>query len=138
VNTEFNWWLLIVGLTVGAGLVWLVLSITRREEQDLTDRERESEARWIADAMRSAGRHIDEVDALAILQLHGAYLGAPPPDEVDEDLALGPDDAAPGRPSAPRLDRLDRTSRSSVADAYPQMAHRITAPEPAEPGRGER
>ena len=24
VNAEFNWWLLIVGLVVGAGLVWFV------------------------------------------------------------------------------------------------------------------
>ncbi|HET7473544.1 MAG TPA: hypothetical protein VFJ71_10495 [Candidatus Limnocylindrales bacterium] len=134
-NTEFNWWLLIVGLTVGAGLVWLILSITRRDEADVTDRERESEARWIGDAMRKAGRTIDDVDALDILRLHEAYLAAPPPDDVDAELEPVSEPSAPGVRtfSAP-----DRSGRSAAADAHPPMAHRIGAPEPVEPGRGDR
>ena len=35
VNAEFNWWLLIVGLVVGAGLVWLVVLDSRRREADV-------------------------------------------------------------------------------------------------------
>jgi hypothetical protein len=35
VNGEFNWWLLILGLVIGAGLVWLVLADTRRRASDL-------------------------------------------------------------------------------------------------------
>src|SRR5215207_7521969 len=84
VNAEFNWWLLIVGLVVGAGLVWLVLADSRRREFDVTERERESEAQWIAEAMERAGRPIDDADVLDMLRLHGAYLAAPPPDHVDE------------------------------------------------------
>ncbi len=45
VNSEFNWWLLIVGLVVGAGLVWLVVADSRRREVDVNEAEREGEAR---------------------------------------------------------------------------------------------
>ncbi len=83
VNTEFNWWLLIVGLVVGAGVVWLVLADARRREVDIAEREREGEARWIGEAMRDAGRTVSDADALDILRLHEAYLAAPPPDEVE-------------------------------------------------------
>ena len=38
VNAEFNWWLLIVGLVIGAGLVWLVLADSRRREVDILER----------------------------------------------------------------------------------------------------
>jgi len=38
VNAEFNVWLLIVGLVVGAGLVWLVIMDTRRREVEIDSR----------------------------------------------------------------------------------------------------
>jgi hypothetical protein len=82
VNSEFNWWLLIVGLVVGAGLVWLVVADSRRREVDVDEVERDGEAQWIAAAMRDAGRDIDDRDALDILRLHAAYLAASPPDAV--------------------------------------------------------
>ena len=84
-NAEFNWWLLIVGLVVGAGLVWLVVADSRRREVDVEEAERQGEARWIAEAMADAGRPTDDRDVLDILRLHASYLGAPPPDEpIDE------------------------------------------------------
>ena len=139
-NTEFNWWLLILGLAIGAGLVWMVLAITRRDERDVTDRERESEARWIGDAMRKAGRRIDDAAALDVLRLHEAYLAAPPPDEVDED-ELGPETdpmlGVPGR-SGVRASSADRPGWTAADDARPPMAHRVGVPEPVEPGRGDR
>jgi hypothetical protein len=55
VNAEFNWWLLIVGLVVGAGLVWLVMADSRRREVDVSEAERDGEAQWIAEAMIEAG-----------------------------------------------------------------------------------
>lgn len=85
-NAEFNWWLLIVGLVVGAGLVWLVVADSRRREADLAEREREGEAQWIAAAMADAGRGVDETDVLDILRLHAAYLAAVPPDQDFEDV----------------------------------------------------
>jgi hypothetical protein len=84
VNAEFNWWLLIVGLVVGAGLVWLVVADSRRREVDVSEAERAGEARWIAEAMTDAGRGVDDEDVLDILRLHAAYLAATPPDETFE------------------------------------------------------
>jgi hypothetical protein len=120
VNSEFNWWLLILGLVIGAGIVWLVLADSRRREIDVAEAEREGEARWIGDAMRDAGRRISDDDALDVLRLHDAYLGAPPPDELDE-----PDD----EPMAALL------SRAVTAAAEPRapMAHRVASSDPVEP-----
>ena len=84
VNSEFNWWLLILGAVIGAGVVWLILADSRRREVDVAERERDSEARWIGEAMRDAGRQVSDADALDILRLHAAYLAAPPPDDPDE------------------------------------------------------
>ena len=84
-NAEFNWWLLIVGLVVGAGLVWLVVADTRRREADVAEAERAGEARWIAAAMSVAGRPVDDDDVLDVLRLHAAYLAAAPPDEASGD-----------------------------------------------------
>ena len=53
VNAEFNWWLLIVGLVVGAGLVWFVVLDSRRREVDIDDGERPREAAWLS---RDPGR----------------------------------------------------------------------------------
>jgi len=82
--SEFSWWLLIVGLVVGAGLVWLVLADSNRREADVEARELPAEAAWIAEAMADQGRPIDQSDAEEVLRLHRAYLAGPPPDEPDE------------------------------------------------------
>jgi hypothetical protein len=87
VNAEFNWWLLIVGLVVGAGLVWLVVADSRRREVDVREAERAAEALWIAEAMADAGRPIGDGDVLDVLRLHAAYLAASPPDEPFDDPA---------------------------------------------------
>jgi hypothetical protein len=86
VNAEFNWWLLIVGLVIGAGLVWLILADSARRESDISERERATEARWIAEALQGQGRRVGAEDVLETLDLHRAYLGAPPPDEPDEEV----------------------------------------------------
>ena len=113
-NSEFNWWLLIVGPVVGAGLVWLVVADSRRREVDEAEAEREGEARWIAKVLSDRGWLIDDDEVLEILRLHAAYLAAPPPDEpsrdtVDHDTSVTqswvavPDRVEPIRqPSEPR------------------------------------
>ena len=55
VNAEFNWWLLIVGLVLGAALTWLVMAESARRDADLTETEQRGEARWIASVLRRAG-----------------------------------------------------------------------------------
>jgi hypothetical protein len=90
VNTEFNWWLLIVGLVAGAALVWLVLADSSRRDADLEDEEIPMEAAWIAAAMGDEGETIDPRTADRVLRLHRAYLAAPPPD-------------GPAGPAGPRM-----------------------------------
>ena len=47
-STDFNWWLLVVGVVVGGALTWLVLADSRRREDELAEEELTAEAGWIA------------------------------------------------------------------------------------------
>lgn len=81
-NAEFNVWLLVVGLVVGAGLVWYVLMDARRREADVVGRERPMEAAWLSATLRSEGWEVPPEAAERLLELHRVYLDAPPPDGV--------------------------------------------------------
>jgi hypothetical protein len=89
VNAEFNWWLLIVGLVVGAGLVWFVLLDARRREVDIDDQERPREAAWLSRILAEEGHEVSPSAAERMLSLHRSYLEAPPPD--DPPLGTRPD-----------------------------------------------
>lgn len=80
-NAEFNWWLLIVGLVVGGGLVWFVLIDSRRREVDVDEAERPREAAWLANSLADEGYDITPEAAERLLTLHRSYLEAPPPDD---------------------------------------------------------
>jgi len=92
VNAEFNWWLLIVGLVVGAGLVWFVVLDSRRRETDVDADEREREAVWLTAVLADEGWDVPPEATTRLLELHRRYLEAPPPDEAapDEDPEVGP------------------------------------------------
>lgn len=96
-NAEFNWWLLIVGLVVGAGLVWVVVMDSRRREVDVDDAERPREALWLSRMLEEEGRAVSPEIAERLLVLHRAYLEAPPPDDPPTDVAVEP---APERSAA--------------------------------------
>ena len=81
-NVEFNWWLLIVGLVVGAGLVWFVVADQRRREVDIDAEERAREAQWLSASLADEGHDLSPEMAERVLDLHRAYLEAPPPDEL--------------------------------------------------------
>jgi hypothetical protein len=81
VNAEFSWWLLIVGLVLGAALTWLVMAESTRTDADLTETEQRGEALWIASMLTSSGRPTEDASVEEILQLHREYLAAPPPDD---------------------------------------------------------
>ena len=81
VNAEFNWWLLIVGLVVGAGLVWFVLMDSRRRDVDIDERERPREALWLSRMLADEGHKFSPEAAERLLLLHRSYLEAPPPDD---------------------------------------------------------
>ena len=57
-NAEFNWWLLIVGLVIGAALTWLVMADLTRRDVDVDAAEQASEARWIATIMTDTGQPV--------------------------------------------------------------------------------
>ena len=95
-NAEFNWWFLFVGLVVGAGLVWFVVTDQRRREVDIDDEERAREALWLSASLADEGHEVSPAAAERLLALHRAYLEAPPPDEVnDAEEAVDARDASP-------------------------------------------
>jgi hypothetical protein len=111
VNAEFNVWLLIVGLVVGAGLVWLVVMDSRRREADVDATERPREAAWLSAVMSEDGYEVSPEAAERMLELHRAYLEAPPPDEVETDEAnehAPIDDDKPAAADERRLEKADR------------------------------
>lgn len=87
-NAEFNVWLLIVGLVIGAGLVWLVIMDSRRRESDVDAIERPREAVWLSAVLADDGFDVSPQVAERLLDLHRAYLEAPPPDLIDVDGAV--------------------------------------------------
>ena len=96
-NAEFDVWLLIVGLVVGAGLVWLVILDSRRRETEVDAVERPREAAWLSAVLVDEGYDISPEAADRLLVLHRAYLDAPPPDGAmtgppeDAKVALPPE-----------------------------------------------
>lgn len=92
---EFQWWLLLVGLVAGGGLVAIMTMDGRRREEDLEDRERQAEATWIAGRLYGPDRGVDARTVGAILRIHREYLSLPPPDRLiveggDASLEAGP------------------------------------------------
>ena len=79
---EFQWWLLLVGLVAGGGIVAVVTMDGRRREEDLTALERRAEATWIADRMGGPDDSMNHLAVEDVLRLHREYLGLPPPDEL--------------------------------------------------------
>ena len=83
VNAEFNWWLLIVGLVVGAGIAWFVLMDSRRRDVDVDEQERPREALWLSRMLSDEGHPVSPEVTERLLVLHAAYLDAPPPDDPE-------------------------------------------------------
>jgi hypothetical protein len=82
VNAEFIVWALVVGLVLGAGLVWLVIMDSRRRDLDVEAVERPLEAAWLSAVMTEDGYDVSPEAAERLLDLHRVYLEAPPPDQV--------------------------------------------------------
>lgn len=83
-NVEFNVWLLIVGLVVGAGLTWVVTLDGRRRDAEIDSVELPREAAWLSAVLAEDGYEIGPDAAEQLLLLHRDYLAAPPPDAIAE------------------------------------------------------
>jgi len=138
VNAEFNWWLLIVGVVGGAGLLWLVLGDWSRREEEVGEAERARESAWIADAMRDEGAAVDPATAQSVLRLHRAWLretGAYDP--LEDELTVRDTDMAPMAADGPRQAGEARPAGQPVAatasgwrDPTPVDRHRPERPAP--------
>ena len=93
---EFQWWLLLVGLVAGGGLVAVVSMDGRRREEDLSELEQRAEATWIAERLSSRDGSLDAGLVASILRIHREYLTLPPPDRL---LVDGEPVALDGRPA---------------------------------------
>jgi hypothetical protein len=105
---EFQWWLLIVGLVAGGGLVAVVMMDGRRRDEDVGELERHAEATWISERLSTRERSIDPGTVENVLEAHRDYLTLPPPDQL---VLRGEDGAyldAEARPAPEPPDDLDR------------------------------
>ncbi|HET7028554.1 MAG TPA: hypothetical protein VFI28_12745 [Candidatus Limnocylindrales bacterium] len=105
-TAEFNWWLLLVGLVLGAGLTWLVLADLGPVSDDPTAEETEAqlEADWIAARFAERGELADPRAIAETLELDRLYRGPDPR-------------LAPSRPRAPRSPARGDPDTSDTSDA---------------------
>ncbi|HSL97087.1 MAG TPA: hypothetical protein VK831_00820 [Candidatus Deferrimicrobiaceae bacterium] len=107
---EFQWWLLIVGLVAGGGLVAVVYMDARRRDVDVEDDELLAEASWIATRVGPRTAPLDAETVEAVLRAHREYLTLLPPDRLepvgpsDGDADRPPDGVGDGRGSRPDED----------------------------------
>lgn len=125
---EFQWWLLIVGLVAGGGIVAAVYMDGRRDEADVDEEELQAEATWIAARLAPLARDLEARTVEAVLRAHRQYLSLPPPDRLEP---VGPSDGdADGQP-----DNVgDRGGRGADEDLAPAGVQEATAGEQADPG----
>jgi hypothetical protein len=118
---EFQWWLLIVGLVAGGGLVAVVSMEARRREEDLTELERRAEATWIAEQLARSDAELDSYTVEVVLRAHREYLSLPPPDRL---IVEGEPDLynAARRAREPDLD-LDRELDGDPDRASDEVRH---------------
>ena len=106
---EFQWWLLIVGLVAGGGLVAVVQMDARRRDEDIAGLERRAEATWIAERLAHRHGDLDPRTVEAILRVHREYLALPPPDRLIVEGGASPEGARSG----------DASSGDEMSDADP-------------------
>jgi hypothetical protein len=80
--SPFDFWLILVGLAIGGGLVWLVMADLRRRDDDLSTIELHTEAAWIADTLRSHEIAADADAVEEVLRLHRSYLAGIPDEDA--------------------------------------------------------
>lgn len=80
---EFQWWLLLLGLVAGGGIVAVVYMDGARRDQDIADDELPAEAVWVMERLSARGRMIDADTVQDVLLEHRSYRTEPPPDRLE-------------------------------------------------------
>ncbi len=93
-NDEFAWWFLVVGIAIGATIVWLLRGSIAREDADLDARERVAEAAWISRTIESSGGIAPADLVEQVLELHRAYLERATAEAIDAARAEDPAETA--------------------------------------------
>ncbi|CAN5545099.1 hypothetical protein BH23CHL6_BH23CHL6_06080 [soil metagenome] len=73
-------WALVVGIALGAAVVWFLLGRLPRRSDDVGPEERAEEARWISGVVESRGGIAPVALVDEVLELHVSYLDGPPLD----------------------------------------------------------
>lgn len=95
-NDEFQWWLLLVGLVIGALLVFLVMVDFSRSADEQAEAEVVREADWISGVLQPTDGYIDPVLIGEILRLNREWLaGAPTSDDAALSVPTPPDPEPP-------------------------------------------
>jgi len=115
---EFQWWLLIVGLVAGGGIVAAVYMDGRRREVDIDDDELRAEASWIA-ARFGSGHGPDAVAVEDVLRAHREYLTLPAPDRLEP---IGGSDGDADQPTHDVGDGRGRGADEYLAPAREEQA----------------
>ena len=102
-NDEFQWWLLLVGLVIGALLVFLVMVDFTRSADEQNEAELSREAAWMAGLLRPTDGEIDPALIQEILRLHREWLAGAASPATDASAPSGqpPADVPPVSGSAP-------------------------------------
>jgi len=79
-NDGFAWWLIVLGIAIGVGLVWVFAVRLPRTESDVGPSEVPIEADWISRNIESYGGLAPQPLVEEVLELHRQYLatGATP------------------------------------------------------------
>jgi hypothetical protein len=143
---EFQWWLLLLGLVAGGGIVAAVYLDGARRDQDIDDRELPAEATWIGERLAARGQAIDAAAIERVLLEHRAYRLEPPPDRLETILdatadAGTPDAKVPGPVATPGTEATPERSMpeaSAVGDVAPAAEPGDTSIDGASPARRAR
>jgi hypothetical protein len=116
---EFQWWLLIVGLVAGGGVIAAVYMDTRRREVDVDDDELRAEATWIAGHAGPPADGLDATSIEAVLRAHRDYLALPTPDRL---VAVGSPELPSPTSDGDADDPSDNVGDGRRADADEDLA----------------
>jgi hypothetical protein len=94
-NDEFQWWLLLVGLVIGALLVFLVMVDFSRSADEQAEAEMSRESRWIARTLEPTDGAVDPGLVQEILRLNREWLAGAALDEASPP----PPEPAPAEPA---------------------------------------